>query len=156
MSLFGVFLVCIYPYSDWIRIDTPYLSVLSPNAEKHGPEKLQIRTLFTQWSILLCIRRNRQAITHIFWHSSHIRIYTDQIKSHVLEHFTQRYFRKTSWMDTFTVKDNFSMTRNLLAQCKFYSKFLARNILLGLKTLQIVTFALKVSAFLITVDANTI
>ena len=28
-------------------LDTPYLSVFSPNAEKHGPEKLRIRTPFT-------------------------------------------------------------------------------------------------------------
>ena len=28
--------------------DTEYLSVFNPNAGKYGPEKLQIRTLFTQ------------------------------------------------------------------------------------------------------------
>ena len=33
------FLVRIFPHSDCIRIDTPYLSVFSPNAEKYGPEK---------------------------------------------------------------------------------------------------------------------
>ena len=27
---------------------TPYLSVISPNAGKHGAEQLRIRTLFTQ------------------------------------------------------------------------------------------------------------
>ena len=31
-----------------MRGDAEYLSVFSPNAEKCGPEKLQIRTLFTQ------------------------------------------------------------------------------------------------------------
>ena len=39
------------PHSDWIRRDTEYteyLSVFSPNAGKYGPEKLRIRTLFTQ------------------------------------------------------------------------------------------------------------
>ena len=35
----GFFLVCIFPHSDWIRRDTEYLSVLSPNAGKYGPEK---------------------------------------------------------------------------------------------------------------------
>ena len=35
----GVFLVCIFPYSYWIRRNTPYLSVFSPNAGKYGPEK---------------------------------------------------------------------------------------------------------------------
>ena len=29
----------IFPYSDWIRRDTPYLSVLSPNEGKKGTEK---------------------------------------------------------------------------------------------------------------------
>ena len=51
--VFGVFLVRIFPHSDWIRRDTKYLSVFSPNVGKYGPEKLQlqIRTLSTQcWS----------------------------------------------------------------------------------------------------------
>ena len=30
------FLVRIFPYSEWIRRDTPYLSVFSPNAGKYG------------------------------------------------------------------------------------------------------------------------
>ena len=34
-----IFLVRILSDSDWIRRDTPYLSVFSPNAEKYGPEK---------------------------------------------------------------------------------------------------------------------
>ena len=42
--LFGVFLVCIFPHCDWIRRDTPNLSIFSPNAGKYGPEKLLIRT----------------------------------------------------------------------------------------------------------------
>ena len=33
------FLVRIFPYSDWTRRDTPYLSIFSPNAGKYGPEK---------------------------------------------------------------------------------------------------------------------
>ena len=32
------FLVCIFLHSDWIRRDTKYLSVFSPNARKYGPE----------------------------------------------------------------------------------------------------------------------
>ena len=48
VSLFGVFLVRILPHSKWIPTDTPYLTVFSPNAGKYGPEKLRIRTLFTQ------------------------------------------------------------------------------------------------------------
>ena len=42
-------MVRIFLHSDWIRRDTPYLSVFSPNVGKYGPEKLQIRTLFTQY-----------------------------------------------------------------------------------------------------------
>ena len=43
------FLVCIFPQPDWTWRDTEYLSdVFSLNAAKYGPEKLQIRTLFTQ------------------------------------------------------------------------------------------------------------
>ena len=33
------FLVRIFPHLDWIRRDTPYLSVFSPNAGKYGPGK---------------------------------------------------------------------------------------------------------------------
>ena len=44
-----VFLLRTFTHSDWIRRDTPYLSVFrfSPNTGKYGPEKLRIRTLFT-------------------------------------------------------------------------------------------------------------
>ena len=34
MSVFGVFLVRIFPHLDWIRRDTPYLPAFSPNAGK--------------------------------------------------------------------------------------------------------------------------
>ena len=37
-SIFGVILVRIFPHSDWIRRDIPYLSVFSPNVGKYGPE----------------------------------------------------------------------------------------------------------------------
>ena len=33
------FLVRVFPDSDWIRRDTEYLSVFSPNAGKYKPEK---------------------------------------------------------------------------------------------------------------------
>ena len=45
VSIFRVFLVRIFPHSDWTRRDTEYLSVFSPNAGNYGPKKLQIRTL---------------------------------------------------------------------------------------------------------------
>ena len=33
------FLARIFPHSDWIQRDTPYLSIFSPNVGKYGPEK---------------------------------------------------------------------------------------------------------------------
>ena len=48
VSVFGDFLICIFRHLDWIRRDTSYLFVFSLNAGKYRPEKLQIRTLFTQ------------------------------------------------------------------------------------------------------------
>ena len=56
VSVFGVFLVSIFPHSDWIWRDTPYLSVFSPNAERYWPKKRQIRTLFTQCITWKCYR----------------------------------------------------------------------------------------------------
>ena len=52
MSIFNVFLIRVFLHLDWIRRDTLYLSVFSSNAEKYGPEKLQILTLFTQWKLV--------------------------------------------------------------------------------------------------------
>ena len=48
-SIFGVFLVRIVPHPDWIRRDTLHLYKFILNAGKYGPEKLRIRTFFTQW-----------------------------------------------------------------------------------------------------------
>ena len=55
MPAFGVFLVRIFPHLDWIRRFMEYLSVSSPSWGKYGPEKLWIRTRFTQWDLtVLC------------------------------------------------------------------------------------------------------
>ena len=48
VSKYGVFLVCIFPHLDWIRRNTPYLSVFIPNAENSDQKKLCIWTVFTQ------------------------------------------------------------------------------------------------------------
>ena len=56
MSVFGVFLVRIFPHSDWIRTDMEHLFAFTPNAGKYGPKKLRIRTLFMQ-----CVTQNRFA-----------------------------------------------------------------------------------------------
>ena len=50
VSLFGIFLVHIFPHSEWIRRDTSYLHAFSLNAGKYRPEKLRKRTPFTQWT----------------------------------------------------------------------------------------------------------
>ena len=55
VSVFGVFLVRIFPHSDWIQraeFSGPYFPAFSPNAEKYGPEKLRIRILFTQCNFI--------------------------------------------------------------------------------------------------------
>ena len=49
VSVFGVILARIFPHSDWLRRDTEYLSVFSPNVGKCVQEWLQIRALFTQF-----------------------------------------------------------------------------------------------------------
>ena len=51
VPIFDIFLVRIFPHSDWIQRDTPSsLRIQSePNAAKYGPEKLRKRTFFTQW-----------------------------------------------------------------------------------------------------------
>ena len=49
VSVFGVILVRVFPHLDWIRRDTEYLSVFSPDAIKCRPEQLRIPALFTQW-----------------------------------------------------------------------------------------------------------
>ena len=49
VSEFGVFLVRIFPNSDWIRVDTD-LSLFSAIEGKCRPEQLRIWTFFTQWS----------------------------------------------------------------------------------------------------------
>ena len=55
MPVFGVFLFRIFPHSDWIRRDTPYLFVFSINMRKYGPEKLWIRTFFRQWVFFVTV-----------------------------------------------------------------------------------------------------
>ena len=56
VSVFRIILVCIFPNLDWILRDTPYLSLFSPNAGKHGPEKFRRRTL------LCCVKYSRKTI----------------------------------------------------------------------------------------------
>ena len=52
MSVFEIFVVLIFPYSDWIQRDTPYSVQM---LQKNGPEKLRIWTLFTQCVLWLSL-----------------------------------------------------------------------------------------------------
>ena len=53
--VFGVFLVRIFPHSDWIQRDTEYLSLLSLKARKCRSKKLRTWTLFMQWVFLISV-----------------------------------------------------------------------------------------------------
>ena len=64
------FLARIFTHSDWIQRDTKYVSPISPNAGKCGPEKLRIRKLFTQWKslkiIFRCLQHTLMTLGNIF------------------------------------------------------------------------------------------
>ena len=70
VSLFGVFLVCIFPHLNWIRRLAEKISVFSANAGKYGPEKLRIRTLVTPCGYFIQFEygkiQTRQAL-RIWW-----------------------------------------------------------------------------------------
>ena len=55
------------PYFPAFGLNTPYLSTFSPNAGKYGPEKLQIRTLSTQWFLPNVLLLYPPSITKVFW-----------------------------------------------------------------------------------------
>ena len=56
VSVFGVFLVRLFPHLDWIRRVAEHLSVFSPNTGRYGPEKPRIQTFFTQCKIYIRLR----------------------------------------------------------------------------------------------------
>ena len=51
MCKYGVFLVCIFPYSHRIREFTTWISVFSPNTGKYGPEKNSVFGHFSRSGI---------------------------------------------------------------------------------------------------------
>ena len=55
-----LFVARIFPHLDWIRRDTMYLSVFSPNAGKYGPEKTLYLDTFTQCWVQWVTFRNNQ------------------------------------------------------------------------------------------------
>ena len=61
---------CLYLVFFWsmfsrIRTDTEYRFVFSPNAQKYGPDKLQIQTFFTQWGTIIKLRRWEISLTRL-------------------------------------------------------------------------------------------
>ena len=67
VSICGVFLIRIFPQSDWIRRHTDYFSVFSANAGKYRTEKLRIRTLFTQCKVLVFSNLCKKHCQIKFW-----------------------------------------------------------------------------------------
>ena len=68
---FFLFRICLYP--DWIRRDTPYLSVFSPNTGKYGPEKSRIWTFFTHcmctwiYNLLFPLKKSSRLQVFFLW-----------------------------------------------------------------------------------------
>ena len=123
VSIFGVILVRIFPHLDWIGRDTPYLSVLSPNAEKYGPEKLRIRTRFTQW--IFCriegtTLRKMALLNTEFW--VFFRIIKVTI-SHVL------YRTVTAQKMKFLIKDFFSKCDQIPSKLRIWSHLLEKSLM---------------------------
>ena len=57
-----LFLVRIFPHSGWIRRDTKYLSVFSPNAGKYGPEVTPYLDIFRAVTVTAFHRNSYQTI----------------------------------------------------------------------------------------------
>ena len=101
VSVFRVFLVCIFPYLDWIRRDTPYLSVFSPDAGKYGPQKLRIQTLFTQWLMLLPLIFDDSFPAHWIFVFGYISFVVDSIKKNqnlIFSILVEFHFLKLFWI----------------------------------------------------------
>ena len=99
--MFGVFLVSIFPHSDWIRRFTPHISVFSQNAGKCRPEKLRIRILFTQ-CVSLCW--NCKHTDSLDTTSSFIFIWIEISK---IWHEALTRSSKKDWIQENTIKINF-------------------------------------------------
>ena len=74
------FLVCIWPYLYWLREDTLFLPVFSPNAGKYRPEKNSVFGHFSRkinyflWFFFTLVRKNR-FLYCILLHKKSIKIY---------------------------------------------------------------------------------
>ena len=67
VSVFGVFLLRIFPHLEWIRRDTESFCVYSPNAGKYRPEKVRIRTLCTQFKYQRKCAYSKIFLRQIMW-----------------------------------------------------------------------------------------
>ena len=56
VSIFGVFLIRIFPHLDWIRRLAEQIFVFNPNVGKYRPEKLRIQTLLCNDNDFECDR----------------------------------------------------------------------------------------------------
>ena len=67
VSKYGVFLVCIFAHSDWIRRDTEYLSIFNPNAGKYRPDKTpHLDTFHTVLRLLTLSRGVERTLSYIY------------------------------------------------------------------------------------------
>ena len=90
VSKYGVFSGPYFPHSDWIRRNTPYLFVFSPNAGKCGPEKTQYLDTFHAVRIRLQIGN-----TQIYCRQNNQVIKPIRMKKHGCKYFmeeTNRFF----------------------------------------------------------------
>ena len=116
VSVFGVFLVSPFTHSDWIRRDTEHLSVFSPNVGKYRPEKLRIRTLFTQ-----CVMKG-YGLDFAKNVSSKYSLYSNIFKfckSITIPHITQ-FFCSLIIYVTFQTLFNKQITGQIITQVKIH------------------------------------
>ena len=71
VSVFWVFLDRIFPHLDWMQNlqISIQISIFMPNVGKYGPEKLRIRTFFTQWVAWTKFGHNLTSRRNILWKS---------------------------------------------------------------------------------------
>ena len=74
------FLVRIFPHSDWIRRDTSYLSVSSPNARKYRPGKTSYVNTFHTVQKLITLLFNWFVWSNVFYQTVWLRVSVIELK----------------------------------------------------------------------------
>ena len=97
VSVFWVFLDRIFPHLDWMQNlqISIQISIFMPNVGKYGPEKLQIRTFFTQWVAWTKFGHNLTSRRNILWKSG-----DELVKESVYTAITRVLFRTQSNIKT--------------------------------------------------------